>query len=128
MKLIADARRIGVALAAALILAGPASTQTAQAYAGDWEGAVSANGQTLRVLLHIIATGSETTATLDSLDQGVILPATAVKTEGGELSILFLAAGAELKGKLSTDGQTIDSSWTQGIVLPLKLTRKAAAK
>ena len=47
-----------------------------------------------------------------------------MKTDGGELSILFLAIGGELKGKLSPDGKTIIGSFTQGATLPLTLTKK----
>jgi hypothetical protein len=39
----------------------------------------------------------------------------------------LFCAGGELKGKLSSDGKTINGSWTQGTSLPLTLTRKAAA-
>ena len=128
MNVTSSVRRLVLALTAAVAMAGPAAAQSAQAYDGDWEGALSVSGQTLHLLLHVKTAGGDTTAVLDSLDQGATLPATAVKTDGGELSILFLQAGGELKGKLSGDGQAIDGSWTQGATLPLKLTRKAAAK
>ena len=117
----------GVAVAVMLALAAPAAAQTLDAYAGDWEGVLHAGPQNLRLELHLKTSRGQTTATLDSLDQGVTMPATGVKVEDGELGILFLAAGGELKGKLSSDGKTINGSWTQGTSLPLTLTRKAAA-
>ena len=126
MTLIANAWRTGAAIVAALILAGPAAAQTAQAYVGDWEGALLAGGQTLHLLLHVTSTGGETAAVLDSLDQGATLTAAAVKTDGGEFSALFLQAGGELKAKLSSDGKSLEGSWSQGATLPLKLTKKAA--
>ncbi|WP_309605238.1 hypothetical protein [Phenylobacterium sp.] len=126
MKLIANAWPTGVALAAALILAGPAAAQPAQAYVGDWEGALFAGGRTLRLVLHVTLADGETVAVLDSLDQGASLTAAAVKTDGGEFSALFLQAGGELKARLSADGKILEGSWSQGAMLPLKLTKKAA--
>jgi len=117
----------GAAVAAMLAVAAPAAAQTVDAYAGDWEGVLHAGPRNLRLELHLNASGGEATATLDSLDQGISVPATGVKVEGGELGILFLAAGGELKGKISADGKSIVGSWTQGTSLPLTLTRKAAA-
>ena len=52
--------------------------------------------------------------------------ATAVKTDGGELSILFLQAGGELTAKLAPDGQSLVGSWKQGGVLPITLTKQSA--
>jgi hypothetical protein len=121
MNLVSSLRRVGLALAAALALAGPAM---AQAYDGDWAGTLEAGGQKLRLELHVKTEAGAATAVLNSLDQDSTVPATAVKTDGGELSILFLAVGGELKGKLSPDGKTITGSWTQGATLPLTLTKK----
>src|SRR6185437_1173731 len=111
-----------VALAAGLI-AGPA---LAAGYDGDWAGVLEAGGQKLRLELHVKSDGKETTAVLDSLDQGSVIPASAVKTEGGAVSVLFLSIGAELTGKLSPDGTQIVGAWSQGATLPLTLTRKSA--
>lgn len=116
---------LGMTLAAALAFTGPAAAQTP--YDGDWEGVLQAGPQKLRLELHIKTEGGRTGAVLASLDQGVTMPSTAVKIENGELGILFLAAGAELKGKVSPDGKTITGSWTQDAPLPLTLSRKAAA-
>ena len=117
-------RRLGLALGAALLIATPALAQT---YDGDWTGALSAGGQPLHLELHVKTEGGASTAVLDSLDQGATIPSTAVKTDGGELSVLFLSIGGELKAKLSADGKTLDGTWSQGATLPLVLTRKAAA-
>jgi len=117
----------GVVAAVLLAIAAPAAAQIVDAYAGDWEGVLHAGAQNLRLELHLKTSGGEATATLDSLDQGISMPATGIKVEGGELGILFLAAGGELKGKISPDGKSIVGSWAQGTSLPLTLTRKAAA-
>ena len=116
----------GVGAAVMLAIATPAAAQTVDAYAGDWEGVLHAGPRNLRLELHLKTSGGEATATLDSLDQGISMPATGVKVEGGELGILFLAAGGELKGKISPDGKSIVGSWSQDTSLPLTLTRKAA--
>jgi hypothetical protein len=115
-------------LPAAIALAiGLASTPAlAAGYEGDWTGVLEAGGQKLRLELHVKTDGKETTAVLDSLDQDATIPASAVKTEGGQLSILFLSIGGELTGKLSADGNQILGSWTQGGSLPLTLTKKTA--
>jgi hypothetical protein len=120
------ARRIGLAFAASLALAGSAM---AQAYDGDWAGVLQAGPQKLRLALHVKTAAGATTAVLDSLDQDATLDATAVKTEGGQLSVLFLQAGGELKAKLAADGQSLGGTWEQnGASLPLTLTKQPAAK
>ena len=116
-----------IAFAVALAVAAPAAAQPAvQPYAGDWEGVLQAGPQKLRLELHIKNDGDQATAVLDSLDQGISAPSTGVKVEDGELGILFLPLGGELKGKLSADGKSITGTWTQGASLPLTLTKKAA--
>ena len=124
MPFTAGFRRLGLALGATLAIATPALAQT---YDGDWAGALSAGGQTLHLELHIKTEGGTPTAVLDSLDQGATIPSTAVKTDGGELSILFLSIGGEFKAKLSADGKTLDGTWSQGATMPLVMTRKAPA-
>jgi len=120
-------RHLAVAVAAAL-LAGPAFAQAPHAYDGDWAGTLDIGGQKLRLELHMKSEASGYSAIIDSLDQGATIPAAAVKTEGGQLSVLFLSIGGELTGKLSPDGTQIVGTWTQGNSLPLTLTKKAAAK
>ena len=116
--------KVSAALAmAAALIATPALAQT---YDGDWAGVLDIGGQKLRLELHVKTQGNETKAVIDSLDQGATIPAAAVKTDGGELSILFLSIGGELTGKLSPDGTQIVGKWTQGGELPLTLTKKAA--
>ena len=115
---------VALALCAGLLLAAPAAAQPASAYDGDWTGALAAGGQTLHLVLHVKTEAGVQTALLDSLDQDTTIPAAAVKTDGGQLSVLFLAVGGELKGTLSTDGKTLNGSWTQGPTLPLVMTKK----
>jgi hypothetical protein len=124
MDFISRARRLGVAALAAAAIAGPAAAQ-APSYDGDWAGTLEAGGQKLRLELHLKTVGGQETAELVSLDQdNAAFPATAVKTDGGEISILFLAISGEFKGKLSPDGKTLAGSFTQGLTLPLTLTKR----
>jgi hypothetical protein len=117
-------RRMALGLGTAVLLAGTATAQVPQAYDGVWAGALAVGGQSLHLELTLKTANGETTGELNSLDQGAVVPATAVKTDGGELSAAFLAVGGELKAKLSADGKTLTGSWTQGATLPLTLTKK----
>jgi hypothetical protein len=111
----------------ALGAAAPAAAQpAAQPYVGEWEGVLQAGERKLRIELHLKNEGGQAGAILESLDQGISAPATGVKVEDGELGVLFLPLGGEFRGKLSADGETLTGSWTQGVSLPLTLTRKAA--
>jgi hypothetical protein len=126
MSFTTTAKRLALGLAATLALALPAA---AGPYDGDWEGALATpSGVKLRLELHVKSDAKDTTAVLESLDQGASIPSTAVKTDGGEFSALFMSVGGEFKGKLSADGKMLEGAWTQGQTLPLTLTRKAAAK
>ena len=125
MTFVSAARHVGLALAATLALAGSAM---AQAYDGDWAGALQAGPRKLRLVLHVKTAAGATTAAIDSLDEDLTLDAAAVKTEGGQLSALFLQAGGELKAKLAADGQSLGGTWEQnGASLPLTLTKQPAA-
>jgi hypothetical protein len=117
--------RILVGLAAALALAGSAAAQ--QPFDGEWEGVLQAGPQKFRLELVVKTEGKDMGAVLKSLDQNATIPATAVKVEDGELGVLLMNMNAEIKGKLSADGNTFNGTFWQGATLPLKLTRKAAA-
>ena len=114
------ARRLGLGLFLAVAVALPAF---AQSYDGDWTGSLSAGGQTLRLVLHIKTQGGKTGAVLDSLDQGASIPSTAVKTDGGQIAILFADIQGDYTAKLSADGKTLEGTWSQGASLPLTLTK-----
>ena len=124
MKFAQATRRALLGLGAAVSLAGSAWAQAPQAYDGVWAGALAAGGQTLHLELTLKTTNGATTGELNSLDQGATIPATAVKTDGGQLSILFMAVGAEYTAKLAADGKSLTGSFTQGATMPLTLTKK----
>lgn len=124
MSLIQSARSLPLGCAIALLASAPA---WAQVHDGDWTGSVKPPGQELHIVLHITTKPSGTEAVLDSVDQGVTIPAAAYKADGNKVSILFLAVGGELEGEFAADGQTLTGTWKQGLTLPLTLTRKTGA-
>ncbi|HLZ77302.1 hypothetical protein [Phenylobacterium sp.] len=124
MSIASITRRMALGVAAAALLCGSASAQAPQAYDGVWAGAISAGGQTLHLELTVKTANGETTAEMNSLDQGATIPASAVKTDGGQLSLLFLSVGAEYTAKLSADGKSLAGSFTQGGSVPLTMTKK----
>ena len=125
MNFASTTRRAALGFATAMLLAGAAAAQTPQAYDGVWAGALTIpNGPSLRLELTIKTANGETTGELNSLDQNAVIPATAVKTEGGQLSVLFLGIGAEYTAKLSADSKSLGGTFTQGGSIPLTLTKK----
>jgi hypothetical protein len=116
--------RLKLPAAIALAIGLVSSPALAAGYDGDWAGVLEAGGQKLRLELHVSTVNGAQVAVLDSLDQNSTIPASAVKTDGGQLSILFLSIGGELTGKLSADGTQIVGNWNQGATLPLTLTKK----
>jgi len=130
MSIAAAARAAALACAASLILAAPALAQSHDgAHDGDWAGVLNApGGQALHLVLHVTTTGGKTDAVLDSVDQDASIPASAYKADGDKVSILFLPVGGELEGEYAADNQTFKGTWTQGIAIPLTLTRTAPAK
>jgi non-heme chloroperoxidase len=96
----------------------------AQDIAGDWQGTLKA-GKDLRIIVHIEkAESGGWTATLYSIDQGQDgIPVSSVTLQGSTLKLgVDLIRGA-YEGKVSSDGNSIDGTWTQGQPLPLALQR-----
>ena len=116
-----------LAATAAMLLASPVA---AQAFDGDWQGSISASGQTLRLVLHIHTDKDGTDVSMDSLDQGANdLPGAAMTQQPPNLSLLFLAIGGSYDATLSADGKTLTGKWAQGGKdLPLVFTLQPPAK
>ena len=90
----------------------------------SWEGALNADGTTLRLVLKLVNQGdSGATGTLISVDQGnAEIPLGAVSQTGSKLKVLVPAVMGTYEGELK-DGQ-LTGTWTQGPrSLPLTLTR-----
>jgi len=113
-----------VALAIAACLP-PARAQ--QQISGDWQGALSAGGAQLHLVLHLTAASDGSlTATLDSVDQGANgIPVTSVTLKDAKLSLNIEAVHGTYEGMVNQDATEIDGTWSQGAPLPLNFTRAA---
>jgi fermentation-respiration switch protein FrsA (DUF1100 family) len=113
-----------IVAAAVLLLAFCAAN--AQDIAGDWEGTLHA-GADLHLLLHITkGDGGGLKATLDSVDQGANgIPVSSITLKDNKLSLGVDAVHGAYEGKVSSDGNTITGTWTQGQPLPLDFKRSA---
>jgi len=92
---------------------------------GDWEGALQASGQSLRVVLHVQSSGQGLTATMDSPDQGAVgIPVTTVKYEGSALHLEIEQIGGRYEGTLDEKAGEIKGTWSQaGAEMPLVFRR-----
>ena len=114
------------------------SISTAYAHAqditGDWQGALSAGGQTLHLVLHLTkAADNSLKATLDSLDQAGAngIPVAAVALKDSKLTLDVAIIHASYDAKVSADAKTITGTWSQGgqtFPLEFKPGTPAAAK
>lgn len=97
---------------------------SAQDIAGDWQGTLKA-GQDLRVIFHLEKNGDGSwTGKMYSIDQGPDpIPMTSVTLEGSNLKVHVDWIRGAYEGKVSSDGNSIDGTWTQRRALPLQLRR-----
>ncbi|MBZ5583910.1 MAG: hypothetical protein LAQ30_17200 [Acidobacteriia bacterium] len=93
----------------------PPSTPLSKEFEGNWEGALEAGGQQLRLLLKLsraadgIATGSVT-----GIDQGnVEIPIGTITQKDKSLQFEIHAINGSYAGTLSNDGTQITGAWTQ---------------
>lgn len=118
-------------LATALVATAP-TTAPAQASAADlagrWEGALSVNGVSIRVVLNVEAADGGVRATMDSPDQGATgLLVEGPTIEGGVVRFGVPQAGGRFEGRLSEDGRTLTGALFQGPAnLPIVFTRTEA--
>jgi uncharacterized protein (TIGR03435 family) len=100
----------------------------AQNFVGTWQGALKVpqapNGE-LRIVMKISTTDQDTLkAEMYSIDQGgQAIPATSVKKNGSSINIGVMPLNGTYEGSLSSDGNTINGTWTQGNPLPLNLVK-----
>ena len=113
----------GVAALASLLIS---STAMAEDIAGEWHGTIDANGQTLRVALHVKKTSAGYEGTADSLDQGLDgLVLANIVTDGQTLSFSVLSTDGTYQGKWDETSHQWVGQWTQGTALKLDFTRGA---
>jgi len=131
----------GLALATAGLLSAPVMAQSkavkgkaakarkVSGVAGDWSGTLNTGGIELRLVVHFTPQpGGGLAGTVDSLDQGTNgIPFSAVRRTGATIHAEAATIRATFDGTLDGAGKTITGRWSQGIPLPLTLTRMTAA-
>jgi fermentation-respiration switch protein FrsA (DUF1100 family) len=110
-----------------LIAAAGLAQAQAQDVTGDWQGTLSAGGAELRLVLHVTkAADGSLKANLDSVDQGANIPVNSITFNDSKLSLALVSIHGSYEGKVSTDGNAISGTWTQGQPLPLDFKRASA--
>ncbi len=90
-------------------------------------GTLQAGGKGLRVQLRLDLAQTPPVCAIDSLDQHAHgIPCTATVT-GSRVKLEVPAVHGSLQATLSADGNTLEGTWSQGMALPLVLTRQASA-
>jgi putative CocE/NonD family hydrolase len=94
--------------------------------AGDWNGTLEAEGQKLRLVLHLKKNADgKLTGAIDSPDQGANgIPLSAAEQTGSDVKLELAGIAAGYQGKLNADGTEITGEWKQGgAARPLVLKR-----
>ena len=114
-----------VLTAVALLFFGCAAP--AQDVAGDWTGTLHAGAADLHLVLHITKDDAGVLhATLDSVDQAANgIPVSTITLKDSKLNLGVEAVHGTYEGKLSSDGNTMTGTWSQGQALPLEFSRSA---
>jgi hypothetical protein len=105
-----------------------ASSALSQEFEGNWEGAIVAGGNSLRVVMKLSrAADGSAAGIMVSVDQGgQQIPISTVTVKDKQLQLDVRAVGGTYIGALGANGE-IDGTWTQGPgTLPLHLKRSAA--
>lgn len=104
-----------------------ATTAFSQDIIGQWDGALSIQGKTLRLVFHISKTSNGYNATMDSPDQGAKdIRMSQANFENNQLTVELRAAGIKYVG--TQDKNTVTGTFYQGqMTLPLILTKNEQA-
>ena len=101
----------------------PGGALLAQNVAGTWQGTLKAGPQELRTVIKIALDDDKLKAILYSIDQGgQPIPFSKVTKDGSTIKMAIGGLGS-YEGKLSSDGNSIAGTWTQGAPIPLNLAR-----
>lgn len=114
---------------AAMLLAPLLFTPSLQAQdvAGDWQGTLGAPPNALRLVVHLVKAQDGTyLGQLDSLDQGSRIAIDTVRVTGSSVRLELKSVNGTFEGALEADG-TLKGTWSQGVPLPLVLTRVSQA-
>lgn len=93
---------------------------------GDWQGALSANGATLHLALHVTQDkDGKLGGTMDSLDQGANgIVITAISFKAPDLHFEISSIAGTYDGKIGKNDSEIAGTWSQGGgSLPLTFTK-----
>jgi hypothetical protein len=112
-------------LALPAFVAAQAAPPESKSIAGDWNGALEAQGTKLRLVLHVKKNPDGTlAATIDSLDQNAnAIPVSSVSQKGNDVKLELSGLSASYQGKLNAAGTEITGEWKQGGTLPLVFKR-----
>jgi pimeloyl-ACP methyl ester carboxylesterase len=93
---------------------------------GAWDGVLTApSGGLLHMTLHVRTGAGGTAAWMDVADQlSYGLDVQSLSRDGPTVSFEMTALHATYKGALAADGQSLAGQFTQGVALPLTLTRR----
>lgn len=130
----------GLALATSGLLSSPVMARSKTAHgkktkakaasdvAGDWSGTLNTGVMPLRLVVHFTRQpGGGLAGTVDSLDQGANgIPFRLVRRTGAQVHAEAATIHAVYDGTLDGMGRTITGKWSQGVPLPLTLTRMTA--
>jgi len=82
---------------------------------GSWAGTLEVGGTELRIVFHVKQDDGGLSATMDSPDQGATgIPVSSVTVEGDSVTLAVARINGRYEGALSSDGSTMEGSWTQG--------------
>ena len=82
---------------------------------GDWLGRLDVGPAVLRLGLEVTrGEDGSLAATLDSIDQGAVIPVDRARFAGSTLNLEIDAIGGSFRGELNTDGSALVGTWTQG--------------
>jgi uncharacterized protein (TIGR03435 family) len=97
----------------------------AQNIAGTWQGTIQPpQGSAFRVVTKVTQADNKLTATVYNIDQpGQPLVASTATFQGGLFKMALTQIGATYEGKMSSDGNTLTGTLTQGQPLPLIFAR-----
>ena len=120
-------RRILWIIALAALSGGASFSQlSAQNITGTWQGEIQPpQGKGLRVVIKVSTTDADKLAAVFySIDQqSPAIPATTFTRNGSAVKMTITAANATYEGRLNGEGNSIEGTWSQGVPLPLNLTK-----
>ncbi len=92
---------------------------------GTWQGSITPGPQTLRLVIRIsVGDNDKLQGQAYSIDQpSPPLPVTPITRSGSTVKMTIAPIGGSYEGKLSADGNTMEGTFSQGVPLPLVLTR-----